>query len=185
MKVSDFIEIRKTLTPWEILENLERLARAIHQRAQSLEPGMVYSQANIFQQIVSNQLAPFASAHAMYWQARLVLHSSLVPQFNGAALSDAIPAHMVRRSADIALQCARDLAALARDLQTFSCDLGTLAPFVGYCMYVAATVLLAASDRNDSLGERSQTDLASCVEILDGMRPFWANLEGLVSLRMT
>lgn len=161
--------------------HIDELDQALDRWAETLPSDMTYSQANLFQQIVSYRHATFIATHAAYWQTRLVLHASLVPKFGGTASVERIPEQMIQRSAETAAQCAHALSTIARDLVMFSCDLATLAPFVGYSMYAAASVHMAMVGQDLGFNQDPRADLDSCAAVLRGMMPFWANLEGLVS----
>ena len=107
-----------------------------------LPESFVYSKRNLYQQVVVNQQPVYIFAHAIYHQCRLVLHSSLVPQFSGLHLRDRIPPEATILSARIAIKSAQEISQLSADLLALDWDPAQVAPFVGYCMYASASIHL-------------------------------------------
>jgi hypothetical protein len=118
----------------------------------------------------------------MYHQCRLVLHSSLVPRFSGITLETAVPGEAVRLSAHIALNSALAISQIAADLLALEWDAAQMAPFLGYATYVAASVFISLIFANDAkLKKSSRTGLAHSLRLLRQMKPYWSNLDKLVS----
>ena len=120
--------------------------------------------------------------HALSHQCRVVLHGSLVPHFSGLPLQSAMPLEAVRTSARIALESAKAISQLGADLLALQWNPARLAPFVGYCMYVAASIHVALIiSRDDIMARNARLNLLTSLNLLEAMKPFWNNLQRLVS----
>lgn len=120
--------------------------------------------------------------HAMHHQSCLVLHSSLVPYLSGAEQQqNGAPPEVARISAEVALEHARAISNLGADLMSLEWSPARIAPFVGYCMYVAAMVHMTVIARDAELAKSAHHHLVSALKVLKMMKPCWALLERLVS----
>lgn len=141
-----------------------------------------YSKRNLYEQPVIKQQSLFILVHALYHQCRIVLHSFLVPQFSGLQLPETIPAEVTNASARIALRSAQEISSLGADLSALDWDPTRIPGFVGYCMYVSASIQIGVLGSTDSLLKAcARISLASNLEWLNSMKIYWSNLEKLVS----
>jgi hypothetical protein len=90
--------------------------------ASKLPAEFSYSNQNLYEQLVVKQQQNFILVHALFQQCRLILHASLVPQFSGVPLQDAIPIEAVRLSAQIALTSAQKMSEMGGDLLALEWD---------------------------------------------------------------
>lgn len=143
-----------------------------------------YSKRNLYEQLVVSQQPVYTMVHALYHQCRLVLHASLVPQFSGLQLRQKLPSETPSLSARIALKSAQGLSELAADLLALDWDPAQIPAFVGYCMYVSASIQITLlCSRDTALSMLARSNLISNLKLLKSMKQFWANLERLVSWR--
>ena len=143
----------------------------------------VYSKRNLYQQLVVKQQPVYIFVHALYHQCRLVLHSSLVPQFSGLHLQDKLPLEAIILSARIAFKSAQGISELGADILALDWDPGQIAPFVGYCMYVSASIHIThLFSRDASLAALARANLISNLKLLWSMKLYWTNLQRLVSV---
>lgn len=141
-----------------------------------------YSKRTLYEQLVVNHQSVYVFVYALYHQCRLVLHSSLVPQFSGVRLYETLPNEATSLSARIALKSAQGLSELGSDLLALDWDPAQIPAFAGYCMYVSASIhvtLLSSTDA--ALAALAQKNLICNLKLLKAMKPYWANLERLVS----
>lgn len=123
----------------------------------------------------------FAVIHAQHHQCRLVLYSSIVPQFSGLALTNITTPEVVKTAAQVALSSARALSEIGADLLALEWDPSQVAAFFGYCMYAAASIhitLIFSSDRY--VANEAYKNLTSSLKILKAMKPYWKVLGKLV-----
>ena len=147
-----------------------------------LPESFIYSKRNLYEQLVVHQQPVYTFVHALYHQCRLVLHSSLVPQFSGRHLHERLPVEATSLSARIALKSAQGISELGADLLALDWNPGQVAPFVGYCMYVAASIHITLLYSVDgALAALARANLISNLKLLKSLRPYWTNLERLVS----
>jgi hypothetical protein len=156
-----------------------------------LPDSFVYSKRNLYEQLVIKRQPVYIFVHALYHQCRLVLHSSLVPHFSGVHLNERFHLHerlspeATNLSARIALKSAQAISELGADLLALEWDTSQIAPFVGYCMYVSASIhvtLLSSTD--PTLIALTRANLISNLKILSSMKLYWTNLERLVGYNM-
>lgn len=141
-----------------------------------------YSKRNLYEQPVIKQQSLFILVHALYHQCRIVLHSFLVPQFSGLRLPETIPTEVTNASARIALRSAQEISSLGADLSALDWDPTRIPGFVGYCMYVSASIQIGVLGSTDSLLKAcARISLASSLEWLNSLKIYWSNLEKLVS----
>lgn len=165
-----------------MLADLFSLDAKLSTWAKSLPSSLTYSKSNLHEQLAVMRQPVYTLVHVLYHQCRLVLHASLVPQFNGTALQDSTPAEAVQMSAQVTLKSAHAVSDLAADVLALDWDPASLAPFLGYTMYTAATVHLPfVASRDQRLREKARKHLTASLRLLKSMKPFWRNLEKLVS----
>ena len=166
----------------ECIADLFELDSQLSRWSSRLPLPLNYSKRNLSQQLLVHQQHMYIFVHALYHQCRLVLHSSLVPQFCGLPLLDTIPVEVISVSARVALKSAQAISELAADLAALEWDLIQVAPFVGYCMYVSASIHIAFLFSTDTtLAMLARTRLISNLKVLKSMKTYWTNLERLVS----
>lgn len=181
-KIRDYLETRKSNSQEQMLADLFSLDARLSSWAKSLPPSLAYSKSNLHEQLVIMRQPSYTLVHVLYHQCRLVLHASLVPQFSGTASQDSTPHEAVNMSAQVALKSAQAVSDLAADVLALDWDPASLAPFLGYTMYTAATVHLPfVASRDQRLREKAQKHLTASLRLLKSMKPFWRNLEKLVS----
>lgn len=145
-----------------------------------------YSKRSLYEQLVVNQQPVFIFVHALYHQCRLVLHSSLVPKFGGLRLPEAIPSEATSLSARIALTSAQKISELGADLLALDWHASQIPSFVGYCMYVSASIhITLLSSRDASLSTMARGNLITSLKVLVSVKMYWTNLERLVSGMIT
>lgn len=150
--------------------------------ASQLHETFKYSKRNLYEQLVVHQHTVYIFVHALYHQCRLVLHSSLVPKFGGLRLPETIPSEATSLSARIALTSARKISELGADLLALDWHPSQIPSFVGYCMYVSASIhITLLSSRDVSLSALARGNLISSLKLLASVKMYWTNLERLVS----
>lgn len=148
----------------------------------SISERLSYTKRNLYEQLVNNQHSLFLFVHALHHQCRTVLHSSLVPQFSGLHLPETIPAEVTKTSARSALKSAQDIANIGADLVALDWNPTQIPGFVGYCMYVSASIHTAVlGSRDFTLKTCARASLISCLKVLKSVKLHWSNLEELVS----
>jgi hypothetical protein len=141
-----------------------------------------YTKRNLYEQPVINHQSLFILLHALYHQCRTVLHSSLVPQFSGLPLPETVPVAFINVSARVALRSAQEISSLGADLLALDWDPTRIPGFVGYCMYVSASIQIAVLGCTDSpLKDCAWTSLVSNMKWLTSMQIYWLHLGKLVS----
>ena len=146
-----------------------------------LPASMQYSKRNLYEQLVVSQQPGYVFIHTLYHQCRLVLHSSLIPQFSGLDCHQSVPLEATSVSARIALQSAQAISSIGADLLALDWDPIQAAPFTGYCMYCSASIHIAVlGSKDETLKALARTNLIPNLKILKTMKVYWANLERLV-----
>lgn len=88
-------------------------------------------------------------------------------------------------SARVGLQNAQKLSELGADVLALDWSPARLPAFVGYCMYVSASVQLVLLGTQDTaIAARARISLISNLKLLREMKEFWANLQRLVSIHL-
>ena len=129
------------------------------------------------------QQPAYIFVHALHYQCCLVLHSSLVPQFSGLSIDASVSVEVVSVSARVALRNAQAISELGSDLIALDWDLSRIAPFVGYCIYVSASIhIVFLFSRNEALAALARIRLISNLKVLSAMKGSWSNLERLVHM---
>lgn len=94
-----------------------------------------------------------------------------------------MPVEAARISAHIALKNAFAISDLGADMMALEWDFAKVAPFVGYCMYVSATIQIAlVHSSEETLRSSARKGLISCLTVLKSMKMYWKNLQQLVCL---
>lgn len=151
--------------------------------SRSLYPVFAYSKRNLYKQLVIEQQAAYIFVHALYHQCCLVLHSSLVPQFSGLSADNSISVEAINVSARVAHRHAQAISDLGSDLVALDWEFSRIAPFVGYCMYVSASVhIVFLFSHNSALAVLAKTRLVSNLKVLSALKGYWSNLERLVRI---
>jgi len=89
---------------------------------------------------------------------------------------------VVRTSARITLESAKAISDLGADLLALEWDPARLAPFIGYCMYVSASIHVALIfSKDDKLAMAARSSLLSSLKLLSAMKSFWKVGQRLVS----
>ncbi|KAK5050478.1 hypothetical protein LTR84_003759 [Exophiala bonariae] len=145
-----------------------------------LHETLKYSKRNLYEQLVVNQQPVYVFFHVLYHQCRLVLHSSLVPKFGGLRLPGAIPTEATSLSARIALNSAQKISEIGTNLLALEWPPSQIPSFVGYCMYVSASVhITLLSSRDLALATLAKTNLITSLKVLSAVKVYWTNLERL------
>lgn len=183
MRIRDLIRSQsRGLPSKEGLADLFELEGQLTSWSARLPECFSYSKRNLYQQLVVDQQPVYIFIHALYHQCRLVLHSSLVPQFGGLLLSHTLPSEVISLSARIALKSAQAISELGADLLALDWDPAQIASFVGYCIYAAASIhITLLYSGNATLAALARANLISSLKLLKSMKIHWANLERLVS----
>jgi hypothetical protein len=150
--------------------------------AAQLAPELTYSKRNLYHQLVVQQQPVYVMLHALHQQCCLVLNASLVPHFSGLPVAPGMPVEVVRVSAAIAMRSAKTLSDMSADLVALEWDPTQIAPFVGYCMYVAASIHLAVLPQEGESEPQNSgwENLTKCLRLLKLMKQYWAVLDRLV-----
>jgi len=171
---------RSSATEW--MARLFEIEGQLSKWLAQLHETFKYSKRTLYEQLVVNQQPVFVFVHALYHQCRLVLHSSLVPKFGGLRLPEAIPSEATSLSARIALISAQKLSEIGTDLLALDWPTSQIPSFVGYCMYVSASIhITLLSSRDPSLSAIARSHLISSLKVLVSVKMYWTNLERLVS----
>ncbi|KIY01449.1 uncharacterized protein Z520_03001 [Fonsecaea multimorphosa CBS 102226] len=174
VRVTDRISGRDWLA--ELFELEGRLSAWYSQLPESLK----YSKRNLYEQLVVLQQPVYTFVHALYHQCRLVLHSSLVPKFSGIRLDRAVPSEATALCARIALKSAQRISELGADILALDWDPAQIASFVGYCMYVSASIHIAfLCSRDATLAVPARANLMASLKLLKSMKMYWTNLKRL------
>ncbi|KEF52228.1 uncharacterized protein A1O9_11855 [Exophiala aquamarina CBS 119918] len=169
---------RSSATEW--MARLFEIEGQLSKWSAQLHETFKYSKRSLYEQLVVNQQPVFIFVHALYHQCRLVLHSSLVPKFGGLRLPEAIPSEATSLSARIALTSAQKISELGADLLALDWHASQIPSFVGYCMYVSASIhITLLSSRDASLSAMARGNLINSLKVLVSVKMYWANLERL------
>ena len=180
-KIRQLVESRTQMPAQELLARVYELEGRLASWRSGLNDQFSYTKRNLYEQPVINQQSLFILIHALYHQCRTVLHSSLVPQFSGLCLPENIPTEVTYASARIALRSAQEISSLGADLLTLDWDPTRVPGFVGYCMYVSASIQIGILGTTDSPTKDSvKISLVSNLEWLGLMKIYWSNSEKFV-----
>ncbi|KAG9240843.1 hypothetical protein BJ878DRAFT_523870 [Calycina marina] len=176
--IEDYLERRQYKTTKECLADLFDLDARLSAWTAALHTTLTYSKRNLYKQLVVDQEPTYIFVHALHHQCYLVLHSSLVPQFSGLSLDSSVSSEAVNVSARIALKHAKAISELGSDLIALQWDFSRVAPFVGYCMYVSASVYIVfLFSQNEGLASLAKTNLVVNLKVLKAMKGYWSILE--------
>lgn len=182
--IGDYISGRQKKTSSERLAELFRLDQFLTNWSRNLHPSMSYSKRNLYKQLIIDHQPGFVFVHSLHHQCWLALHISMVPQFSGLPIDCGVSPELVTASAMVALKHARAISKLCSDLIALEWDFHRLAPFVGYCIYVSASIhIVFLFLDNERLSRLAQRMLVSNLQVLRGIKPYWFNLGRLVSKR--
>ena len=180
--IGDYIAARPKQSSAERLAELFRLDQLLTTWSRSLHPSISYSKRNLYRQLVIEQQPTYVFVHSLHHQCWLALHISMVPQFSGLPVDHNVSPELVTASAMVALKHARAISKLCSDLIALDWDFYRLAPFVGYCIYVSASIhIVFLFLDNERLSRLAQRMLASNLRVLRAVKPYWFNLDRLVS----
>jgi hypothetical protein len=133
-----------------------------------IDSSFTYSRGNLHHHLMNKQHALYSLAFCIFYQCRLVLHSSLVPQISGLPAENGMSDDFVVKCARVALQSAQSISQLGSDLIDLRCNLLHMGPFVGYCMYASACIQVQfVLSSNTKVASRAQADLLSSLKILE------------------
>jgi hypothetical protein len=172
--------MRRKFPQKEAWFNAYILQKEISTWASQLHPDLQYSKRNLYHQLVVKQQPVYIMLHALHHQCLLVLNSSLVPHFSGIAMPQDMPAEVVRVSAAVVMQSARALSDISAHVVALEWDPTQIAPFVGYCIYAAASVQMSTLPRRSSPNSPIGENLTNCMKLLKLMKPYWAVTDRLV-----
>ena len=183
-KIRHLVASRKHSPAREWLTDVYELDSQLIVWRSELPGHLLYSKRNLYEQPVFNQQSLFLLVHAFYHQCRTVLHSTLVPQFSGLPLPETVPVEITCVSARIALKGAQEITSLGADLEALDWDPTRIPAFVGYCMYVSASIQIAILGSAESpLKACARTSLISNLKWLNSLQIYWAHLGKLVSAK--
>ncbi|KAL1909926.1 hypothetical protein Sste5344_004114 [Sporothrix stenoceras] len=171
--------MRRSFPRREAWVNAFSLQTDIANWASQLHPDLTYSKRNLYRQLVVNQQPIYAMLHALHHQCYLVLSASLVPHFSGLVMARDMPREVVQMSAAVALRSARSLSELGAHLLALEWDPAHIAPFVGYCMYVAASVQISVLPKSSTGSGAAWGNMINCLKLLKLMKLYWAVLDKL------
>ncbi|OAA66929.1 Transcription factor [Niveomyces insectorum RCEF 264] len=178
--VGDYVAAQSKQSTSQRLAEFCRLEQLLSTWCKNLHPSVTYSKRNLYKQLVVDQQPTYIFVHALYHQCWLALHISMVPQFSGLPVGPTISPALVTASAMVALKHARAVSRLCTDLIALDWDIHRVAPFVGYCIYVSASIhIVFLFLKNERLANLARMQLASNLRVLRGMKPYWSNLDRL------
>lgn len=181
--IGDYLEARKHQSGRESLIALFDLDGRLFDWSRSLHPVFSYSKRNLYKQLVIEQQPAYIFVHALHHQCCLVLHSSLVPQFSGLCADNRISVEAINVSARVAHKHAQAISDLGGDLVALDWEFSRIAPFVGYCMYVSASIhIVFLFSQNSALAVLAKSRLVSNLKVLSALKWYWSNLERLVRI---
>ena len=179
--IEDYLERRQRQSTEECLADLFNLDARLSAWTTTLYPSLTYSKRNLYKQLVVDQEPSYIFIHALHHQCFLVLHSSLVPQFSGLSLDSSVSSEVVNVSARVALKHAKAISELGSDLIALDWDFSCVAPFVGYCIYVSASIYIVfLYSQNDGLASLAKSNLVINLKVLKAMKGYWSILERMV-----
>ncbi|KAJ8606770.1 hypothetical protein MRB53_040696 [Persea americana] len=164
--IADLFDLDEKLTQWY----------------SNLDSSLIYTKRNLYQMLVVNEQHLYTLTHTMYHLCRLVLHTSLVPQFSGQHTFENMPVEVLSTCAKVGVKSAQAISDMCADLIALEWEPARIVPFFGYCAYVSAStlvVLLHSSDK--SMAASARAKLRSNIVILKSMKCYWVSLERLVS----
>nr|POF26027.1 hypothetical protein CFP56_22175 [Quercus suber] len=171
IRVQDYIATRKFSPTADFLKLLFSLDDDLRQWNSQCHLTFTYSKHNLYKELGLKHQQGFVAVHALYHQCRMILHASLVPRLSGIVPEVEIPEELLKTSTEIVTTSARALSDLAADILNLRHDVAQLAPFVGYCMYVAAFIHMRLARSPNGLQARQ--DLRSSLRLLKAMKPYW------------
>lgn len=180
-KVRDHVEAAQRTSASARLTELFDLESQLSAWSSALPPALAYSRRSLYEQIVVHQRPVFILVHAMFFQCRMVLHSSLVPKFGGLPSAGSIPSQAISMGAQISVQMAQKISELGIDVLALDVDPTEIASFVGYCLYGSASIHMTFSASSDpSLASSARANMMSNLKLVRSMKVYWSNLERLV-----
>jgi hypothetical protein len=148
----------------------------------SIPDSFAYTKRNLYEQRVQGLPSLFPFLHTVYHQCRLVLHSSLVPQFSGLHLPNSVVPEFIHVGAQRAIRSAQDLSSMGADLVALNWDPAQLPAFFGYAMYSAASIHIAMlGSADEGIKKSTKTALKTSLRWLRALKVHWSNLDKLVS----
>lgn len=148
----------------------------------SISDNFAYTKKNLYEQRLQTLPSLFLFVHTVYHQCRLVLHSSLVPQFSGLHLPKSVLPEFIHVGAQRAIRSAQDIASIGADLIALNWDPAQLPAFFGYAMYSAASIHIAMlGSADEGIKKTTRTALKTSLRWLRALKIHWSNLDRLVS----
>ena len=97
-------------------------------------------------------------------------------------MNERLPSEATSLNARIALNSAQKISELGADLLALDWDPAQIGCFVGYCMYVSASIHITLLCSKDiTLAALARSNLVSNLKLLKSMKSYWIALERLVS----
>lgn len=178
--VGSYLEQRQIQSARKALPTFIEIDESLVHWAKHLPPKWHYTKQNLYENLIVKQRPQFVFLHCLNHQCRLVLRSSLVPEFSGLSWNDEDHVELISVSARVAFKTACNISDIASDLIALDYEFGQLPPFIGYCMYASAAIhVLFLFSRNTSLSNIARNKMTSNIRILELMKAYWRCLEPL------
>ena len=98
-------------------------------------------------------------------------------------MDNTVSVEAINVSARVAHKHAQAISDLGGDLVALDWEFSLIAPFVGYCMYVSASIhIVFLFSQNSALAVLAKTRLVSNLKVLGVLKGYWSNLERLVRI---
>ena len=179
-KIRDYIELaNQSLLKDPVVRFLE-LEDWMSEFYDNLDESLTYSKEKLQSHANDRKTLTLFLLYALYHQLRLILHMSIVPQFSGQDIPNAISPSMITTSSRTVVTSAQAISGLASDILMLDIDVSRLSPFTGHCTYVAACVHVSLLAADGLKRFQAWNDIVPACRVLKGMSPYWIVLQGLV-----
>lgn len=112
--------------------------------------------------------------HSIYYVCMIFLHASVVPVLSGSAANKGLSPLVTKLSATTALSNAFAFAKMAKEYLRTQPDFTKLPPFVGYCAFVAGSVLNAAGVHlAPKAANQNHEGSLVCAAVLQELSVYW------------
>lgn len=112
--------------------------------------------------------------HSIYYVCMIFLHASVVPVLSGSATNKGLSPLVTKLSATTALSNAFAFAKMAKEYLRMQPDFTKLPPFVGYCAFVAGSVLNAAGVHlAPKAANQNHEGSLVCAAVLQELSVYW------------
>ena len=171
--VKEFVRLNEEVSTSMYLATLFDLDTRVRQQHDAVPSD--FGDGTSIQMLVGEGLRRSAfHLHSIYYVCMIFLHASVVPVLSGSAASKGLSPLVTKLSATTALSNAFAFAKMAKEYLRTTPDFTKLPPFVGYCAFVAGSVLNAAGVHlgSKSANQNHEGSLV-CATVIQELSTYW------------